>query len=195
MSVMEWFTVILLVQVFLRFLLAGVLLSSGMGKLLHWKDFWLGLRNYQVIPVWLEKGVPVSLIGAWGIPILEIGAGLGLLSGFALYLVVGVTLCFWLIFTGAMVVNLLRKRYDLLCHCSGLMGNHHLSWWLVLRNAALIGCASVLFVTPPDLFSVTMAFSEPGVFQSLVWNIVLPAGLLVGVVFFIWMLLSYVFRA
>jgi hypothetical protein len=192
---MEWSTVMLLVQVFLLFLLAGVLLSSGIDKLLHRKDFLLALRNDQVIPAWLEKRISASLLAAWGIPVLEIGAGLGLLSGVSLYFMAGLALFLLLIFTGALVVNLLRKRHDLLCHCSGLVGNHRLSWWLVLRNLVLMGCTGALFVTPPNLFSVAMMFSEPAVFQSLVCNIVLPVALLVGVVFCVWMLLSYAFRA
>jgi hypothetical protein len=75
---------------------------------------------------------------ATGIPLAELLAGLGLISGFWLVPAIVLAMALFVVFCIAITINLVRGRRDLSCHCGGVIGNHLISWWLVGRNGLLI---------------------------------------------------------
>jgi hypothetical protein len=74
---------------------------------------------------------------------IESAAALGLLlapirASAALALIAMLTL-----FTGAIAINLARGRTDIDCGCFGPALRQRLSWWLLLRNAALFALLAI----------------------------------------------------
>ncbi len=141
-------------RLFVRLLLGVLLLSVGVSKLAHPRQFQQGIKDYQLFPHMLQakSGFLISL--AAGIPVAELLAGLGLISGFWLVPAIVLALALIVVFSVAIMLNLVRGRCDLSCHCGGAIGNHLISWWLVGRNGLLIVGLVLLLVTPPDSFTV-----------------------------------------
>ncbi|MGH2493357.1 MAG: MauE/DoxX family redox-associated membrane protein [Ktedonobacteraceae bacterium] len=177
---MELPIALITVRLFLRFLLGLILLSVGMSKLAHPRRFQQGIQDYQLLPPLLESRLALSTAFSFAIPVVELLAGLGLLSGLLLVPALMVTLCLFVLFSGAILINLIRGRVDLSCHCGGIIGDHHISWWLIGRNAFfMVGLLTLLF-TPPDLFTVDTLVHQSTVLSGSLWSLVLPVVLLVG---------------
>ena len=170
------------VRLFLRLLLGVILLSVGVSKFAHLRQFQRGIQDYQVLPSTLASKNDFSMMLATGIPLAELLAGLGLISGFWLIPAALLAMALFVMFCIAIIINLARGRRDLSCHCGGVVGNHLISWWLVGRNGLLILGLVLLLVTPPDTFTVASFMRSPSLLnQSFVSTIVLVA-VLVGAV-------------
>lgn len=127
---------IMILQMQYMVLLGIVFILSGTEKLAKQEEHRRLLFNYQILSMkQIKRFLPV-------LASLEILIGLLLfslqLSKVAIVGAVGLML----IFTGAIAINLFRGRKDISCGCGGVMGNHKISWWLVVRN----GCISLGFV-------------------------------------------------
>jgi len=120
------------------------------------------------------------MILATGIPLAELLAGLGLLSGFWLVPAIVLALALFVVFCVAITLNLVRGRRDLSCHCGGAIGNHLISWWLIGRNGLLMVCSLVLLVTPPDLFTVASFVRSPSLLHQSFISTIVPVAVLVG---------------
>jgi hypothetical protein len=116
---------------------AIVLLTGAWHKLRDPAAFRAAVDDYALLPAALAA--PFARL----LPVLELGAGLGLViaparaSGAALALVVlGLA-------TLGVAINLLRGRTGLGCGCGGIEDEQPLSWALVARNGALAALISV----------------------------------------------------
>lgn len=109
----------------------------------------------------------------------ELLAGLGLISGILLFPAALLTICLFIVFSGAMGINLARGRRDLSCHCGGALGDHRISWWLVGRNGLFLVATVLLIGLPTDPFALDH-WPLPALTAWL--TVVLPLLLLVGVV-------------
>ena len=116
------------------------------------------------------------------IPVAELLAGLGLLSGFWLIAANVLAILLFVVFSGAMIINLMRDRHDLSCHCGGAIGNHTISWWLVGRNGLLILSLILLLVTPPDTFTVASFVRSPSLLNASFVSTLVPIAVIVGAV-------------
>ena len=128
------------VQLVLAWCLALLFIGGAADKLLGWDAFRTTLGEYRLVPAWAL--VPVGLV----VVSLEVGTGVGLLvaplRASAAYVATGLLAGYGL----AIWINLLRGRVHIDCGCLG--GRESvLSYWLVLRNAALT-LAAVLCVFP-----------------------------------------------
>lgn len=167
----------------LRLTLGALMLSTGGAKLVHPRRFRRNIEDYQLIPHWLEAKFPVASALAWLIPGLELLIGLSLIGDVVVMIALGALLVLLGVFTGAVAINLLRGRTDLSCHCSGVLGDHHIAWWQVARNGALMLCAELAVVTPADRFLlVPFAPSTPGVTEAAWIMTFLPTALIVGLI-------------
>ena len=166
---MRFFTDIYSVRLFLRLLLGLILLGAAFGKLAHPTKFGRAIQDYKVFPQKLESKLALSTILSFGIPLAELGAGVGLVSGFLLTPAVGLTVVLFVIFSGAIVFNLLRGRTDLSCHCGGILGDHRISWWLVGRNALFIACTLILIFTPSDPFTIDTIVRRSSSLSATLW--------------------------
>ncbi len=177
---MGWPIDVFAIRFFLRLLLGLILLSVGVSKLLRHRQFQQGIQDYKVVPPVLEARLALSAVLSYALPLAELVAGLGLLSGLLLMPAALLTLALFLLFSGAILINLLRGRRDLSCHCGGALGDHRISWWLVARNGLLIASIVFLLFTPPDLFTLDRLLRSPSVLSASMWvSIVLPVTLLV----------------
>ena len=169
-------------RLFIRLLLGILLLSVGVSKLSHLRQFQRGIQDYHIVPSLLEKKLALTALLSLGIPLAELIAGLGLISGFWLVPAIMLTLALFVVFSAAIILNLARGRRDLSCHCGGVIGNHLISWWLVGRNGLLIIGLVLLLVTPPDSFTVASFVRSPSLLNSSFISTIVPVVVLVGAV-------------
>ena len=161
-------------HVCLRLGLCAILLSTGLPKLWHLRRFQQAVQEYRLLPAWAECWVAI------GFPLVELCAGLGLLTASWLPLSIMLTIELLLVASGAIVLNLLRGRTDLSCHCGGVIGNHNISWWLVGRNLLLVGASAALLVLPVDPFTLQAVLHHPVSVMSATWlNTLVPIALLI----------------
>ncbi|MGH2494178.1 MAG: MauE/DoxX family redox-associated membrane protein, partial [Ktedonobacteraceae bacterium] len=157
-----------------------ILLSVGMSKLAHPRRFQRDIQDYQLLSPVLGSRLALSTALSFVIPVVELLAGLSLFSGLLLAPALIFTLCLFVMFSGAIFINLVRGRFDLSCHCGGIVGDHRISWWLMGRNALLMVGLLILLFTPPDLFTVATLVHRSTVLSASLLSIVFPVVLLVG---------------
>jgi len=168
---------------FVRLLLGLLLLSVGASKLARPGQFRRSIQDYQLISPALDSRLALSTLLAYGFPVAEIVAGLGLISGLLLVPALVLAIILMLIFSTAMAINLARGRTDLSCHCGGAIGDHRISWWLIGRNGFMILGFLFLLFTPADLFTVATLARSPSAVSATLWmNAALPVALLVGMI-------------
>jgi hypothetical protein len=102
------------------------------------REFVQVVRNYKLLP---EN---ISSIVARLIPAVEIIVAIGLLVNVMVFWLSFVAMSLFLMFGGAVAINLLRGHHDISCGCFGQKQNHRLSWSLVVRNAILAGLATII---------------------------------------------------
>lgn len=168
----------LLVHVFLRLFLGSLVFCSGITKVFQPQRAVQAVREYQIVPAALQNRVSATIL-AGGLWMSELLAGLGLISGILLFPAALLTICLFIVFSGAMGINLARGRRDLSCHCGGALGDHRISWWLVGRNGLFLVATVLLIGLPTDPFALDH-WPLPALTAWL--TVVLPLLLLVGVV-------------
>ncbi|MGI9062067.1 MAG: MauE/DoxX family redox-associated membrane protein [Ktedonobacteraceae bacterium] len=174
----------------IRILVGVVLLSVGVSKLMHPRRFRQAIQEYYILPSALDGRFAGSALFAFAIPLAELSAGLGLITGMWLIPSLFVALSLFVLFSGAILINLRRGRTDLSCHCAGVLGSHRISWWLLGRNAFFIAGLLVLLLTPPDRMTLDVFVHRPSLLSSLFLSTILPVVSLVGVVLAVLVLLS-----
>ena len=167
----------LLVHVFLRLFLGSLVFCSGITKVFQPQRAVQAVREYQIVPAALQNHVLATTL-AGGLWMSELLAGLGLISGILLFPAALLTICLFIVFSGAMGINLARGRRDLSCHCGGALGDHRISWWLVGRNGLFLVATVLLIGLPTDPFALDH-WPLPALTAWL--TVVLPLFLLVGV--------------
>jgi uncharacterized membrane protein YphA (DoxX/SURF4 family) len=170
-------------RLFIRLLLGLMLLSVSISKLRNQASFRRGIQDYNLFSPSLEAMLRPSTTLSFAIPLAELLTGIGLIIGLFLLPAVLLALLLMAAFSAAMIINLLRGRYDLSCHCAGALGDHRISWWLIGRNGVFIACLLLLLFTPTDLFTVDSILRNPSSVSVTLWlNVLLPVVLLVGIV-------------
>lgn len=144
MPLIAHMTMVAIVHLLIRLFLGVVLFSSGVSKLLHPGRFQQAIEDYEIIPSTFGTWLPRIL--SFAIPLLECAAGLGLVSGFFLVPVVILSMGLFAVFGGSLLTNLIQERTDLSCACGGILGNHNISWWLVVRNMVFIASLCILLL-------------------------------------------------
>lgn len=157
------------VRLFIRLLVGLILLSVGVSKLLHPRRFQMGIQDYKVLPSNVESKLHFSSVLSYCIPLVELVAGLGLMSGFLLVPAALLTMMLFVLFSGVILLNLLRGRRDLSCHCGGALGDHRISWWLIGRNGLLMVAIFFLLFTPPDIFTLNRLLRSPSALSATMW--------------------------
>ncbi|MED5247480.1 MauE/DoxX family redox-associated membrane protein [Priestia sp. LL-8] len=132
----------------IRFVVFIIFFSSGIEKIKEIKKHEGAVSDFKVLP---SKIVPLfSRMD----PILEIVISVGILLGFFLKINIFLCLILLLIYNIAIVINLLRGRYEISCGCGGVVGTHNLSWWLVTRNTLIMASLILLLTRDSVLFSI-----------------------------------------
>lgn len=136
------------VAVTFRFALGTIFLISGIAKLPNLHRFEEAVTRYRVLPAVFTRAVVLV------IPPAEAVAGILLLTGLELRATaVGVALLL-VVFSTAILVNLLRGR-RVSCGCFGTLSQREISWLAVLRNIALIVVASQVAYHQPSVLTLS----------------------------------------
>ncbi|HLG64913.1 MAG TPA: MauE/DoxX family redox-associated membrane protein [Ktedonosporobacter sp.] len=168
-------TSLMAVHFFLRLFLGMLFLSTSLDKFTHRSRLQRGIQDYHVLPTDLDTRWHLTSLASVCIPVIEGVTGVGFLSGWLASLWSVLCAALLLLFSGAIVVNLLRGRMDLSCHCGGVLGEHYISWWMVGRNGLLMGGLLLLALTAPDPLMVTPTLFHPSAATiSFFLNIGLP---------------------
>ena len=128
---------------------ALILLIGAIDKLRDRELFEAVVDHYRILPTGIVNRFARTL------PLAEIAAAALLLWPAARLLGATLSIGLLALFSGAIVVNLLRGRRDVDCGCGGASGRQPLSWWLVLRNAVLAFMA--------------LAGASDGVMRDMAW--------------------------
>jgi hypothetical protein len=119
-----------------RAVLSIVLLFGGFQKLREPVAFRMAIENYGVVPRYFA---PVL---AFGLPVVELILGGGLLLADFARLAAVATVLLLVAMTAVVAVSLMKGRYGVDCGCGGL-SSLPLSWWVVGRNCVLVGIGFV----------------------------------------------------
>jgi hypothetical protein len=123
---------------------AALLLSAAWHKLRDPIAFWQAVSGYKLLPQAFEK--PVSRI----IPFAEIAIALSLFLFSASALPALTALSLWIVYGGAIALNLLRGREELDCGCGGIGADQKIHWGLVVRNGVLAITTGFLLLSATD---------------------------------------------
>lgn len=172
-----------------RTFLALVLLTASGAKLGNLREFVGVVRNYRLLP---ESLVP--FVGR-ALPAIESIVGVGLLFGILTSWVASAAAGLFLLFGGAVAINLLRGRRDISCGCFGPQQSERLTWGLVIRNLVLAGFAVVIWVIPTVGDGVSQHPSAETVATMLVAGAVLASWWLWAVILRFWRLSDVGYRS
>lgn len=114
-----------------RICLGVVFITSGIGKFANWSRFAHAVREYNILPAWLEKGYALLMMGG------ELILGIMILFGVMLFMAALGLALLLLGFAIAIVINLMRKR-QLECNCYGILDSGVISGGTVLRIFLLL---------------------------------------------------------
>jgi uncharacterized membrane protein len=119
-------------------LLAVVFGAAALAKLRDLDMFQGVVEQYRLLPAFLVK--PFVRV----LPVLELGAALGLLLPPTRALAAATLVGLLVLFAAAMAINLARGRSDIDCGCFIGVHKQRISWALVVRNLVLAGFGVML---------------------------------------------------
>lgn len=120
---------------FIKIILGILFLWAGYSKIVKFDEHISLLENYKILP-----SFSIKIFGRIEV-VLEIITGLFLLIGVFQNVISLIAASLLLLYTFAISFNLVHGRKEVSCGCGGILGNHKLSWYLVLRNLVLLlGC-------------------------------------------------------
>jgi len=149
-----------------------VLARALLHKLTARAEFEASLTEYQILPAHWSRAA-TALIGLLeGIAILAIMLPVWRQPG----AVLAATL--FVLYSGAMAVNLLRGRDQIDCGCGGT--GQPLSWFLVGRNLLLVaGCACIVTCDMPAMLGVAECVAAAGL-VPLLWLLLVLFDRIIG---------------
>lgn len=128
--------------------LATLFISTGIDKIKKFSIHQLIIKEYRIIP---ENQIRLfTIIEIFAEIFISICLFIGLFHTFTL---ICAALLF-LVYSVAILVNLLRGRKEISCGCGGVLGNHKLSWMLVVRNLCIGAVSVILLMYPLSLGSL-----------------------------------------
>lgn len=117
---------------FFRITIGLLFLFSSLSKINTFSEHIVSIGKYGIIP---QKYV--KTFAYFGIP-TELLTSLFLILGVYQKIFALISLLLLLLYTIAIIINLLRGNKDVTCGCGGILGNHKLTWMLPIRNFVLM---------------------------------------------------------
>jgi hypothetical protein len=116
--------------------LALVFGGGAASKMSAWGELEGVVRNFRILPGFLAPLVQ------WTLPPVELLLAVGVLvPGTRALAALGMA-ALLVLFAASIAINMVRGRVDIDCGCFRSALRQNLSWWLVLRNAALLALAA-----------------------------------------------------
>ncbi|RBP86585.1 methylamine utilization protein MauE [Cytobacillus firmus] len=116
-----------------------IFLFSSLSKLKNMEAHLIIVKEYKILPLKLVRKFAVIDTS------LEIITGICLILGLMLHFSLIMASILLIIYSLAIIINLLRGRSKIDCGCGGLMGSKKLSWKLIIRNILLLGIVLALY--------------------------------------------------
>jgi uncharacterized membrane protein YphA (DoxX/SURF4 family) len=143
----------------LRGLTSYLFLSTAFHKVLNYKQHIQVVENYRIFKRdYSSSFVIVSIL-------IELTASIALLVGFLIEWSLTILLILLFAYTLAVLINLIRGRYDLSCGCGGIVGNDFISYKTIIRNVVLMSLIVVQMIFEPSLFSIAQYTTAPTLFH------------------------------
>ncbi|MFC4768170.1 MauE/DoxX family redox-associated membrane protein [Effusibacillus consociatus] len=120
------------ITLFIRIVLSTLFLTTSWSKFLRIDEHIIIVEEYRILPT------PFVRAYAWFEVLMEMAIGILLLFGFLQKEATIAAVLLLIMYNVAISVNLLRGRNEISCGCGGLVGDHRLSWSIVLRNFGLM---------------------------------------------------------
>lgn len=134
-------TLFLIVILFTRALLAVLLVTAGAAKLADTQGF-----ARTLVGLGLSLGHHSLVRGlALAIPLLELGLGIGLISGLYPEVMDSAALAIFACFTLVVLISVLRTN-SVTCRCFGALSDTQFTGWGLLRNIVYTGLALLVMV-------------------------------------------------
>jgi len=119
----------------LRIVFGGLFIYTSIYHALHATKLLESIKDYEILPDSLIPWSGLLLIA------FEAGIGVALVFGYAVRQAAAAAAALLLVFTGAMI-SVIVRGLDIACGCG--LGDTHVSWWDVARDALLIAIALLL---------------------------------------------------
>lgn len=134
-----------------RLVVGGVLLVAGALKVIDPQSSVAAVHAYEIVPAWLERPI------GWGLPFLELGLGLLLVSGLftkTAALVAGLLVLVFII----AVISAAARGLSIDCGCFGGGGQvapgHTAYAWEIVRDLGLLAMCGWLVWRPRSRFAL-----------------------------------------
>ncbi|XKK36766.1 hypothetical protein HFP66_30340 [Bacillus sp. A17A.1] len=128
-----------------QFIIGIVLFTTALDKLKNYNDHILIIKSYNILPSRLAK--PFFILDF----IVQILISISFVFSIKVSIFSFAAIFLMALYTMAIIINLLRKN-DINCGCGGLVGNHSISWKLVVRNMMLILLLLIISIFSVDIF-------------------------------------------
>lgn len=129
-----------------RLVLAGLFITAGVLKLMDIPAFAVVISDFGILPHWMEAPV------AWALPVLEVGAGLGLVLRVPGSLAVVAVL---LVVFIAILAYALHLGLNIDCGCYGPSDPESRAysslWTSLLRDVGMLGAVLFLWLVSPRM--------------------------------------------
>jgi uncharacterized membrane protein YphA (DoxX/SURF4 family) len=143
----------------LRVLTSYLFLSTAFHKMFNYRQHIQIVDNYQIFK---RRYTPTFVIFSI---FVEITVSISLLVGLFIKWSLAIALFLLLVYTQAVLINLIRGRYDLSCGCGGIVGNDFISYKTIMRNIILMLLILVQFISVSPLFSIEEYTTNPNNFD------------------------------
>ncbi|MGE1164488.1 MauE/DoxX family redox-associated membrane protein [Peribacillus simplex] len=116
-------------------------ITTGFSKIKNISKHYTTVYAYNILP---KSYIPYFV---WFDTILEFALGISLITGTFLIYSIPLSICLLAIYTAAILKNLLNGVTQIDCGCGGAVGEHKLSYTLVIRNFCLIIILIVFYMS------------------------------------------------
>lgn len=145
------------VTLLLKYLLFYILISSSIEKTKDINKHILDVENYKIVPKKL-----VSIFAVMEL-ITQLITSILLIVGLFGRIAAALSASLFIVYTVAISINLMRGTNKISCGCGGVVGNHQISWKLVLRNVLFICFSLFIFYRPTELGNVWYLLHGDGI--------------------------------
>lgn len=134
-----------MILIFIKQMMGILFFLTMVDKVTHWKEHKRSTLKYNLLPQMLVS----PALAVFVFVELYISGSLLIFQNMRLASLSMIILV--LIYTGAVIVNLIRGNTDHSCGCGSVLESERLHWGIVLRNGLLIGAGVLLFIESPTV--------------------------------------------
>lgn len=148
------------VTLLLKYVLFYILISSAIEKIKDVDKHILDVENYKIVPKKLVSKFAIMEL------VTQLLTSILLLVGLLGEVAAALSASLFIAYAAAISINLMRGTKEFSCGCGGVVGNHQISWKLVLRNVVFICFSLIIFYRPTELGNVWYLLRGDGIEEA-----------------------------